>query len=65
MSWLASLSTEEKQEYYKDSCDAFQASLINEREFRMALVMLGHNATDIEEAVKFYRPPPPENEDGP
>lgn len=62
MNWRASLSDSDKREMYQDSCAAFQSADISEETFRKSLVELGYNATDIEEAVKFYRPEPPEND---
>ena len=64
MNWRASLSDEEADEMFKDLCDNFNADVISESEFRLGLAKLGYNATDIEDNVKFYRPSPPENDDG-
>lgn len=57
------LTKAEKDEVYADSCAAFQAGMISENAFRECLGSLGYNATDIEEAVRFYRPPPAEDEE--
>jgi len=62
--WRGSLSSEEVQEVYEDACAAFQDNEISEKKFRQILGELGHNATDIDDAVKFYRPEPSENSDG-
>ena len=59
--WLSGLSRAEVDEMYNDACSAFNASLIDEKEFRTTLGTLGYNATDIEDCVKQHRPPPPEN----
>lgn len=62
MSWLNTLSDEDKKEMYEDSCGAYQASNISFSEFVLALAKLGYNATDIADAEKFYRPVPSEDE---
>lgn len=62
MSWLNGLSDEDRKEIYEDNCAAYQSGVIGEKEFLECLIKLGYNATDIEEAEKFYRPAPPENE---
>jgi hypothetical protein len=61
MAWLNGLSDTERREYYEEICAALQAGQMNETEFRTQLGSLGYNATDIEEAYRFYRPEPPEN----
>lgn len=63
MNWFNGLSSEEKQEIYADSCAAYQSGVIKEIDFRKSLAELHYNATDIEDLVKFYRPPAPERED--
>lgn len=60
MNWLSGLSDDDKKEMYEDNCAAYQAGLIDFKEFILALAKLGYNATDIDEAEKFYRPSPPE-----
>lgn len=61
MNWRASLSDEEVKEMFEDSCGAYQASQIDIKEFKEVLIKLGYNATEIEDAEKFYRPSPLEN----
>ncbi len=56
------LSAEEKAEIYEDRTAAFQGGYISEIIFRIEMALLGKNATEIEELVKFYRPEPPEND---
>jgi hypothetical protein len=63
MNWRASLSTEEAQEMYEDTCAAYSRGDIKQKEFFLHLAKLGYNATEIADAEKFYRPEPPENED--
>lgn len=63
MSWLNSLSDDDKREMYEDSCAAYQDGRINFNEFVRALGKLGYNATDIADAEKFYRPTPSENDE--
>lgn len=62
MTWLSSLSDNDKKELYEDSCAAYQAGNVGFKEFVLALGKLGYNATDIADAEKFYRPTPPEEE---
>ena len=64
MSWQAGLSDEDREEMYKDNCDAYNAGVIGLREFTLCLAKLGYNATDIADLERFYRPAPPEDEDG-
>lgn len=64
MTWLSGLSSGDKEEMAKDSCDAFNDGKISEGELRLSLGSLGYNATDIEDLIKFYRPEPPENDNG-
>lgn len=64
MTWYNGLSDAEKAEIYEDSCSAYHQSIITESDFRISLGKLHYNATDIEDLVKFYRPPAPENDDG-
>lgn len=66
MNWRASLSKEEIEEMYEDSCSAYNIGVISLNDLKLALGKLGYNATEIEDAEKFYRPSPPENgeEDG-
>lgn len=58
MSWLNGLSREERNEMFADACDAFQKTIINEREFREALSKLGLNATDVDDEVRRNAPKP-------
>lgn len=62
MTWLDGLTSTEIREMQQDLCDAYEANRINEIEFRSSLGKLRLNATDIEELVKFHRPPAPEND---
>lgn len=62
--WLNGMSEEEKIERYEAYCAEYQAGRLNMSDFIQLLAKLGYNATDIEEAEKFYRPAPPENDDG-
>lgn len=64
MSWMNGMSSEEKGERYAAYCEEYQADRLGMKEFILALAKLGYNATDIEEAEKFYRPSPPENDNG-
>lgn len=64
MTWLNGLSDTDKKEMYEDSCAAYQAGIIDDKDFKTALASLGYNATDIEDAEKFYRPSPAENSNG-
>lgn len=63
MIWLNGLSDEDKKEMYADICAAYQSGTIDEKDLRQQLGYLGYNATDIQEAEKFYRPEPPENDE--
>ena len=65
MNWRGSLSTEEVQEIYDDACAAYQAEQIDVSDFRLILGQLGHNATEIEDAERFYRPVEAEGEADP
>jgi len=58
MSWLDGISKVEQQEMFTDACDAFQKTIINEKEFRDTLIKLGFNATDIEDEVRRNAPQP-------
>ena len=64
MSWQAGLSDDDREEMFKDICDAYNAGVIGLREFTLCLAKLGYNATDIADLERFYRPAPPEDEDG-
>lgn len=63
MSWRRTLSSTEREEFYQELCAALQAGQMNNEEFRTQLGALGYNATEIEDAIKFYQPAPPENDD--
>lgn len=63
MSWLNSLSDDDRKEMYEDNCAAYKAGIIQLKEFVLCLATLGYNATDIAELERFYRPEPPENDD--
>ncbi len=58
MSWLNGISREEHAEIFTDACDAFQKTIITEKEFRETLAKLGFNATDIEDEVRRNAPQP-------
>lgn len=64
MNWFTNLSTSERQEIFEDGCEAFSTEVISESDFRKILIELNYNATDIEDLVKEYNPPAPENYDG-
>ena len=55
------LTQSEKDEIFNDAVDAFNQDLISELDFRITLRRIGYNAKDIEDLVKCYTPPPPEN----
>jgi len=60
MPYYRDLSQADKDELFDDRCEAFEKNIIDELAFRLELAALDYNATEIEEVVRFYRPPKPE-----
>lgn len=58
------LSDDDRKEVYEDRCASYANGSISMSIFIQELAKLGYNASDIYEAEKFYRPTPPENDDG-
>lgn len=64
MNWIVGLSDDDKKEMFDDNVNAYNAGIIGLTEFTLCLAKLGYNATEIADLERFYRPPPPENDDG-